>query len=160
MSHHLMKTGFGTIGFDIDDGAVVAIDFEPKIRREDDETDLSLTVRHELTAYLSGKSKTIDVHYEIIGTEFEKKVLNAMRLIPYGETVSYQELGLMIGLQNGSRAIGNACAANPLPLIFPCHRVVRKNGGLGGFTGGIEIKRRLLRLENSLYESSFLRHLN
>jgi len=71
-----------------------------------------------------------------------------MSLIPYGKTVSYQELGKMVGLQNGSRAIGNACANNPLPLIFPCHRVIRKNGDLGGFSGGIEVKRKLLSLEN------------
>jgi methylated-DNA-[protein]-cysteine S-methyltransferase len=159
MSHHLMMTGFGMIGFNIEAGSVVAIDFDPKSPIEDAESNLSLSVKKALSAYLSGETKTIDVPFDIIGTAFEKKVLNAMRLIPYGETVSYQELGRRVGLENGSRAIGNACAANPLPLIFPCHRVVRKNGGLGGFSGGADIKRSLLRLENPYYESSFRRHM-
>jgi methylated-DNA-[protein]-cysteine S-methyltransferase len=70
--------------------------------------------------------------------------------IPYGETSTYLKIALRLGDRSLSRAVGMALGANPLPLIIPCHRVIRSDGSLGGYSGGITVKRNLLRLEGSL----------
>lgn len=84
-------------------------------------------------------------------TEFQNTVLNALRNITYGNTITYNALAQRAYFPNASRAVGRALAANPLPLIIPCHRVIRSDGSLGGFSaqGGIRIKQRLLTLERS-----------
>ena len=74
----------------------------------------------------------------------------ALLKIPYEKTKSYGEIAKEIGLPNGARAVGNACGKNPIPIIIPCHRVIAGNGSLGGYTGGIGIKKRLLRIEGVL----------
>ena len=80
-------------------------------------------------------------------TAFQRPVWEMTRLIPYGETRSYSWLAEQLGKAGAVRAVGQALAQNPLPIIIPCHRVVAKDGKLGGFTGGVEIKRYLLNLE-------------
>jgi methylated-DNA-[protein]-cysteine S-methyltransferase len=82
-------------------------------------------------------------------TLFQRNVWQATRLIPYGETRSYLWLAKQIGKPEAVRAVGQTLGRNPLPVIVPCHRVVASNGGLGGFTGGIEMKKRLINLESS-----------
>lgn len=81
------------------------------------------------------------------GTEFERKVWRALRQIPYGETRTYKWLAGVIGKPAASRAVGNALGKNPIPIIFPCHRVIESDGSIGGYSSGIEIKRRLLEIE-------------
>jgi len=76
-------------------------------------------------------------------------VWQATRLIPYGETRSYLWVAVQIGKPGAARAVGQALGRNPLPVIIPCHRVIASDGGLGGFTGGLVMKRRLLELETS-----------
>ena len=78
---------------------------------------------------------------------FRKRVLEAEKNIPYGQTRSYGEVAKMVGSSNASRAVGSANANNPLPLYFPCHRIIKANGKLGGFGGGLKIKEFLLDLE-------------
>lgn len=80
-------------------------------------------------------------------TPFQKKVLTALQQIPYGETASYGEVAEKIGNPSASRAVGQANARNPIPIVIPCHRVVGSNGTLTGFGGGIEVKQALLDLE-------------
>lgn len=81
-------------------------------------------------------------------SEFEKKVLKTLvHVAPFGKTVSYSELAALAKCPKASRAVGNALSQNPLPLFVPCHRVLRKNGAIGGFTGGMKLKKKLLRLE-------------
>ena len=80
-------------------------------------------------------------------TPFQLRVWEIARLIPYGATRSYRWLAERLGNPKAARAVGGALAQNPLPIIIPCHRVVGKNGDLGGFSAGIEVKRRLLELE-------------
>ena len=86
------------------------------------------------------------------GTNFQKMVWTELKKIPFGETRTYQEIAIAIGKPKAARAVANACGKNPYPIIIPCHRVVRSDGTIGGFTGdgGIEIKRQLLRQENHL----------
>ena len=81
------------------------------------------------------------------GTPFQRDVWQAIRSIPRGATISYAELARRIGRPGASRAVGQAVGANPIPLLIPCHRVVGANGGLGGFGGGLPMKRSLLRQE-------------
>jgi len=81
------------------------------------------------------------------GTDFQQKVWEGLRTIPYGETWSYAELAVKIGCPGAVRPVGNANHANPIPIIIPCHRVVRGNGLPGGYGGGTELKRALIMLE-------------
>lgn len=83
------------------------------------------------------------------GNSFQKQVWENLCKIPFGTVLSYQELASICDCPRGARAIGNACGKNPLPLFIPCHRVIRKNGGLGGFGFNIEIKKRLLEFEEA-----------
>jgi methylated-DNA-[protein]-cysteine S-methyltransferase len=81
-------------------------------------------------------------------TPFQRSVLEAIRRIPAGKTMTYGEVAKMVGRPGAARAVGNVMAANPLPLVIPCHRVVASTG-LGGYSGGVEVKRKLLRLEGA-----------
>ena len=94
----------------------------------------------------SGMDKVVK---KIEGTPFQKKVWQAIATIPYGETRSYQWIAQKIGNPKAVRAVGQACGANPLPLMVPCHRVVASNGKIGGFSLGLKLKRRLLKLEQT-----------
>lgn len=84
-------------------------------------------------------------------SEFQRRVWAELRKIGPGETVSYGQLAANVGIPAGARAVGNACGANPMPLIIPCHRVLAAGRGLGGFSGGLDWKRRLLRREGSAF---------
>ncbi len=119
-----------------------------------------ITMRHTLkdsckrqfTEYLEGKRKAFDIPYIMVGTDFEKKVWSILLTIPYGETRSYRWLARKAGLPKGARAVGQALKRNPLPILIPCHRIIQEDGGLGGYSSGVDMKRRLLDLEyyNSL----------
>ena len=82
-----------------------------------------------------------------VGTPFQQKVWRAMQKIPKGETRSYAWIARKIGRPKAVRAVANACGANPYPIRIPCHRVIRSDGSLGGFTGGVKLKRKLLAKE-------------
>ena len=86
------------------------------------------------------------------GTNFQKMVWTELKKIPFGETRTYKEIAIAIGKPKAARAVANACGKNPYPIIIPCHRVVRSDGTIGGFTGdgGVEKKRQLLKQENHL----------
>lgn len=101
-------------------------------------------------AYLEGRSTTIDVTLDADGTAFQRRVWAALRQIPCGETRTYGQLAAALGDPGSVRAVGAACGANRIALAIPCHRVVRADGGLGGFRWGIERKQALLALEAGL----------
>lgn len=88
------------------------------------------------------------------GTEFQRKVWASCRSIPYGQTRSYGWIAGQIGQPGASRAVGNALGKNPIPIIIPCHRVLAADGGLGGFSGGLPTKRRLLKIEGVKVKAS------
>ncbi|MBM4433040.1 MAG: methylated-DNA--[protein]-cysteine S-methyltransferase [Chloroflexi bacterium] len=101
-------------------------------------------------AYFSGKRVTFPDRLDFGGaTAFRRGVWERTRLIPYGETRSYLWIAESIGKAGAARGVGQALARNPLPIVVPCHRVVTSDGGLGGFRGGLEMKRHLLWLEAS-----------
>ena len=90
--------------------------------------------------------------FQMMGTDFQKLVWEQLLAIPLGETRSYKQIAEAIGHPRSSRAVANACGANPLPITVPCHRAVRSDGKLGGYSGegGIEAKEKLLREERAL----------
>ena len=103
--------------------------------------------KQQILNYLSGIHKSLDFPIVHINSQFRKKVLETQRKIPYGETKSYTEVAHMINNPKASRSVGSANAQNPLPLYFPCHRIINANGELGRFIWGIEVKQWLLNLE-------------
>ena len=105
----------------------------------------------ELDAYFSGKPMRFSFPtHPLWGTEFQKDVWSAMKEIPYGETRTYGWLAERVERPRAFRAVGNAVAKNPIPIIIPCHRVVRADGSIGGFSCGVELKRWLLKHEGAI----------
>ncbi|HEY3314733.1 MAG TPA: bifunctional DNA-binding transcriptional regulator/O6-methylguanine-DNA methyltransferase Ada [Bacillota bacterium] len=100
-------------------------------------------------AHLSGRRSDLDLPLDIVATAFQQRVWATVRAIPYGQTRSYREVAEAIGRPGAARAVATACAANPVGLLVPCHRVVRADGGLSGYRWGIDRKRALLDLEGS-----------
>lgn len=104
--------------------------------------------RRELDLYFDGKLKRFEVPIDWRLTEgFRLRVLRGIARIPYGETRSYTEMATRAGNERAVRAAGTACGRNPVPLLVPCHRVLRSGGALGGYGGGLPMKRALLELE-------------
>lgn len=85
-------------------------------------------------------------------SSYTSQVLSTLQTIPFGEHRSYRDIAQLTGSPRAARAVGNACSQNPYPLVIPCHRVITSQGSLGGFTGGLEVKRRLLHFENIAYK--------
>lgn len=103
----------------------------------------------EITRYLSGEARTLDLPLDLDATAFQLRVWRALQQIPFGSTRSYSEIAAEIGAPTATRAVAHACATNRAALVIPCHRVVRTDGGLGGYRWGMERKRRLLQQERS-----------
>ncbi|MCS7041297.1 MAG: methylated-DNA--[protein]-cysteine S-methyltransferase [Bryobacteraceae bacterium] len=112
-------------------------DHEPVLRR----------ARHELDEYARGRRREFQVPFRLDGTQFQQDVWKALLGIPWGERRTYGEIARALGRPGAARAVGAAAGRNPLPVIVPCHRLVAADGTLGGFSGGLEVKRRLLALE-------------
>jgi methylated-DNA-[protein]-cysteine S-methyltransferase len=104
-------------------------------------------VRAQLDAYFRGELRAFDVNVAPRGTEFQRRVWDELRRIPYGETISYRALAERIGRPAAVRAVGRANATNPIPILVPCHRVIGADGSLTGYAGGMDAKRTLLELE-------------
>lgn len=122
------------------------------LARHGDWTESSSAFRHareQISRYLAGDIRAFDLKLDLRGTPFQLKVWEAVRKIPYGRTSTYAEIARSVGSPRAARAVGAANAANPLPLIIPCHRVVGEGGRLTGYRGGIDLKRRLLELEGA-----------
>ncbi len=143
------ETELGTLTIVCDDEALLGVDFgktEPEgaIWKR---TPLIEKAAEEINEYLAGKRKIFDLPLRPGGTEFQRKVWNALLAIPYGETRSYQAVAVQIGNPKACRAVGMANNRNPIPVIIPCHRVIGAGGSLVGYGGGLDKKVKLLELE-------------
>ncbi len=115
--------------------------------KSDKETVLTAKIKMQLDEYFTKKRKKFDIDISPEGTDFQKKVWAELLQIPYGKTKNYSKIAENIGNKNAQRAIGSACNKNPIMIIIPCHRVISKNGKLGGFAYGNSVKQALLDLE-------------
>ncbi|MBF6600674.1 MAG: methylated-DNA--[protein]-cysteine S-methyltransferase [Dehalococcoidia bacterium] len=116
---------------------------------ERDERALAVTVRR-LRAYLDGRRAELGLPFDVSWVPgFRRGVLLEVARVPRGAVASYGEIARRAGRPNAFRAVGNAMRTNPIPLVIPCHRIVASGGRIGGFGGGLEMKRRLLRLEGA-----------
>lgn len=136
--------------------ASLALRRELKADFEQKPTAVILEARRQLTAYFRRKSETLKVPLLLVGTEFQKRVWKSLTKIPYGKTITYGDLARELGAPTATRAVAKACSENILSLFLPCHRVVGKNGQLQGYSGGLDVKRFLLDLEdNTLFMPEF-----
>jgi len=103
--------------------------------------------RMQLEEYFEGKRKEFDLNLRFEGTEFRKKVWQALLKVPYGKTASYKDIAVMINSPKAVRAVGGANHNNPFWIVVPCHRIIGSDGSLTGYGGGIERKQYLLQLE-------------
>jgi methylated-DNA-[protein]-cysteine S-methyltransferase len=112
-------------------------------------------VRRELQQYFEGRRRAFEIPIDwSLTSGFGRRILRATAAIPFGQTSTYIEVAAKAGSPRGSRAAGNALGANPIPIVVPCHRVLRTGGGLGGYTGGLHRKERLLTIEGVLLGGS------
>lgn len=144
----------GTMLLAADQGGLRSINFptskraqQPQAHWLEDRAFFSETIR-QLRAYFEGGLKEFDLPLAPEGTEFQMRVWQSLRDIPYGETISYGQLAARLGNPKASRAVGLANGSNPIPIIIPCHRVIGSNGSLVGYGGGLENKKILLELES------------
>ncbi|MEV5238610.1 methylated-DNA--[protein]-cysteine S-methyltransferase [Streptomyces cinnamoneus] len=119
---------------------------EESFGERDDEGPFPEAAR-QLAAYFAGDTTRFDLPLRLDGTPFQRRVWEALRQIPYGQTLSYGELAARIGSPGASRAVGLANGKNPIGIIVPCHRVIGSTGSLTGYGGGLDRKRRLLAFE-------------
>ena len=132
-----------------ENGALIRVDFgnKPEEGIPLKKTELLSRAERQLEEYFQGKRKIFELPLRYGGTEFQRQVWEALLTIPYGETVSYQEIARRVGRERAVRAVGTTIGRNPLGIVIPCHRVIGKDGGLHGFGGGLENKKMLLELE-------------
>lgn len=109
------------------------------------------TAERQLDEYFAGRRHNFDVPLDRrLSSSFAYDVQDVMLGVGYGETISYGDVARRLGRPAASRAVGSACGANPIPIIIPCHRIVRSDGSLGGYRGGADLKRMLLQLESDV----------
>ena len=143
----MFTSPIGPLRFAASDAGLTRVCFEGEPML-DDEPSASPLATQEVTEYFAGTRQKFTVPLDLGGvTDFRAAVLRELAGVPYGETTTYAQLARAVGNPKAVRAVGSACATNPLPLFIPCHRVLRSDGQLGGYRGGVEAKRFLLRLE-------------
>jgi len=145
------ETPIGRIGIAEDGAAVTDVFFGDAPNAEEFEigqTPLLREAGDELLEYTDGRRRIFQIPLNPVGTEFEKNVWAALSTIPFGETRSYGDVAKQIGNPKACRAVGRANSVNPIPIFIPCHRVIGSSGKLVGFAGGLDMKRKLLALEN------------
>lgn len=163
MNYVLCEMMLGWVGIGLEDGRICAATL-PRARREEALEELGQVgasepagesepagVKELIRGYIEGQGVGLGERIGFRGgTPFQQAVWRALLEIPRGETRSYAWVARRVGRPGAARAVGQAVGANPLPLLVPCHRVVASDGGLGGFGGGLEMKRALLRWEGAL----------
>lgn len=115
--------------------------------------------KEELDAYFSGKRQAFDIPLHPIGTDFQRRVWDALLDIPFGQTRTYKDIALQVGNDKGVRAVAQAIGANGISILIPCHRVVGSDHSLTGFAGGLDAKRILLELERNSSKAIYKTHL-
>ena len=123
-------------------------------------TAISQKTKNQLNEYFEGQREEFDIPLYLVGSDFQKSVWKTLQKIPYGETDTYLELSKKIGNQKAIRAVARANGENAISIIIPCHRIIGSDGGLVGYAGGINVKKRLLKIETKKPNSEQLRLFN
>lgn len=145
---YFYNTSIGKIGIVEEKGFITNICFitmKPPLNAKLYETDLIKETIKQINEYLDKKRMSFDIPINTTGNRQQQRVLSNILQIPYGQVVTYKELGLRNNIH--PRAIGTFVKKNPIPIIIPCHRVLGSNGCIGGYSGGVELKKHLLELE-------------
>lgn len=159
LTYYSYQTPLGHLSIESNGQAITALAFgEQKLRGTMRPTELTNRAANQLQEYFAAKRRTFDLPLAPAGTEFQKRVWQALRDIPYGETRTYSDIAAAIGNPRACRAVGGANNKNPLPIIVPCHRVIGANGTLVGYDGGVKIKAFLLDLERHALETNNKEH--
>lgn len=151
--HTVTDSPYGPLTLVADDGVLCGLYMTEQRHRPPEESfglrddTLFGEAREQLKAYFAGELEEFTVALRLTGTPFQRTVWDQLRRIPYGETRTYGQLAGILGAPAASRAVGLANGRNPIGIIIPCHRVIGANGGLTGYGGGLERKRRLLDFE-------------
>lgn len=152
MTQFAFQTGIGSVSVKINDGKLEELVFKKEsrtVRHKSQKSEARIVekVRKQLLEYAGGRRRSFELPLLLRGTEFQKQVWQALLKIPFGETVSYGDLAKLIGRPKAARAVGRAVGQNPCCVVVPCHRVIAGNGRLGGFSGGLAAKKKLLAIE-------------
>lgn len=155
MNSTLYKSPLGQIRLTAEGECLVGLSFAESQTSFEGQSEALEAAKNWLDIYFSGKHPDFTPKLKLQGTEFQKRVWQLLMEIPYGKTASYSQLAGIIAKERNiekmsARAVGTAAGKNPILLIVPCHRLIGSNGSLTGFAAGIERKRELLRIENSL----------
>jgi len=154
---HAIDTPVGMLVLEGSDEALTNVrlpGFDAPARSTKRPTKAVAEAARQLDEYFGRRRTTFDLALALEGTPFQRAVWAQLAEIPYGETITYAELAARVGSPRACRAVGAANGANPIPIILPCHRVVASGGGLGGYGGGLEMKRTLLALEGRRLDRS------
>lgn len=141
-----VDTPLGALALEADAEGLTAASFAPRNWKEQTCPLLEEAAR-QVEEWFAGARKAFALPLAVRGTPFQKAVWKQLQAIPWGEYRTYGEIARNLGKPGAARAVGNACGANPLVLIIPCHRVLARNGRLGGFSAGLELKKKLLQRE-------------
>jgi methylated-DNA-[protein]-cysteine S-methyltransferase len=151
ISHAVIATPLGAMRVTTNGRAILAFEFDaPEVSSEvlpPQARELVDALRRRVDAYFAGEHVVFDLPLAPVGTPFQSGVWDALRGIPYGETVSYAEIARRVGRPSAMRAVGAANGRNPIAILIPCHRVIGANGTLTGYGGGLDRKQALLALE-------------
>ena len=143
---HRVETPIGPLWLATADGGLGSIAFDGPAAATSDDA-LLREAEEQLSAYFAGELRRFDLPLSPRGTEFQRRVWDAVAAVPYGTTTTYSRLAAAIGSPRATRAVGAANGRNPLAIVVPCHRVIGASGALTGYGGGLQVKRALLALE-------------
>ena len=149
MNYTIFNTPIGFVKIIEEDGYITKVTYEGKYAEELlPQTELLKLAYSQFNNYFDGTLKMFELPIKIDVSPYHKKVLEALMSVPYGNTISYKKLAEITGNKNASRAVGSAMRMNPIPIIIPCHRVVRSDGSLGNYSfGGVSNKDWLITFE-------------
>lgn len=150
MPIYFYETDMGKIGIAETEGKITHVYFENDRLPQDTpvcETPVLKEAARQLKSYLAGELTEFSLPLAPAGTDFMKQVWTRLCEIPAGKTATYKEIAAKVGVPNGARAVGLANNRNPIPVFIPCHRVIGADGSLTGYRGGLDLKKRLLELE-------------
>lgn len=151
MNYFCQNTSLGYITVVENNGNIVSVSFGKQVYEyEFGITCIIASFYKQLEEYSNGKRYVFDIPISLNVSDFDSRVYTLLKQIPYGTTVSYSYIAKELGSKNYSRAVGNACRKNPILIIIPCHRVINKNGDISKYVAGIDMKKKLLKIEHAI----------